>query len=90
MNKEQLVNKIAEKNDIAKADAMIAVNNVLDAISEALAEEGTVRLIGFGTFAVKERKERKGRNPQTGEEIIIPAHKAIVFKAGKALKEKIE
>ncbi|MBO8137019.1 MAG: HU family DNA-binding protein [Desulfotomaculum sp.] len=89
MNKAELVSSVAEKTELTKKDAEKAVNALFETISETLAAGDKVQLIGFGTFDVSERKERKGRNPQTGEEIIIPATKVPVFKAGKALKEMV-
>ncbi|MTI82124.1 MAG: HU family DNA-binding protein [Firmicutes bacterium] len=89
MNKAELISNVAEKTELTKKDAEKAVNALFDSISEALASEDKVQLIGFGTFDVNERKERKGRNPQTGEEITIPATKVPAFKAGKALKEMV-
>ncbi|MBM7855975.1 DNA-binding protein HU-beta [Desulfohalotomaculum tongense] len=89
MNKAELISSVAEKTELTKKDAEKAVNALLESISEALASGDKVQLVGFGTFDVSERKERKGRNPQTGEEIIIPATKVPTFKAGKALKEMV-
>ncbi|MGB3989199.1 MAG: HU family DNA-binding protein, partial [Acetivibrionales bacterium] len=77
----------SEKSDITKAEAEKALNAFIESIEEALANGDKVQLIGFGTFEVRERPARKGRNPQTNEEIMIEASKAPVFKAGKALKE---
>ena len=89
MNKSELITAAAEKAGLSKKDAEKAVNAVFDAITEALAKEEKIQLIGFGSFEVKERGERTGRNPQTGEEIKIPAAKTAVFKAGKGLKEAV-
>ncbi|MDI6600916.1 HU family DNA-binding protein [Calorimonas adulescens] len=89
MNKADLVTKVAEKSDLTKKDAEKAINAFVDAVTEALSQGDKVQLVGFGTFEVRERAERKGRNPQTREEITIPASKAPVFKAGKALKDMI-
>nr|WP_207755003.1 HU family DNA-binding protein [Desulforadius tongensis] len=89
VNKAELISSVAEKTELTKKDAEKAVNALLESISEALASGDKVQLVGFGTFDVSERKERKGRNPQTGEEIIIPATKVPTFKAGKALKEMV-
>ena len=89
MNKSGLVAKVAEKAGITKKDAEKAVNAVLDSITEALTTREEVQLVGFGTFKSRDRAERKGRNPQTGEEITIAATKVPVFRAGKSLKEAV-
>ena len=86
MTKTELIENVAQAADITKKEAAQAVNVVLDTIEKALKNEDSVALPGFGTFSVRERSERKGRNPQTGEEITIPAGKAVRFKAGKNLK----
>lgn len=90
MNKSELVGKVAEKSGLSKKDSEKAVNAMIDAIGEALAQGDKVSLVGFGTFEVRERAPRTGRNPQTGEEIAIPATKVPAFKAGKALKESVD
>jgi DNA-binding protein HU-beta len=90
VNKAELISAVAEKSELTKKDAEKAVNAIVSVISDALANNERVQLVGFGTFEVRERAERKGRNPQTKEEIIIPASKAPVFKAGKALKESVQ
>jgi DNA-binding protein HU-beta len=90
VNKAELISAVAEKSELTKKDAEKAVNALVSVITEALAANEKVQLVGFGTFEVRERAERKGRNPQTKEEIIIPASKAPVFKAGKALKESVQ
>lgn len=89
MNKTELIAKVAELTGSAKKDAEKAVCATLDAISGALSEGDKVQLVGFGTFEVKERAARTGRNPRTKEEIEIPASKLPVFKAGKALKDTV-
>ncbi|AAM25585.1 MAG: Histone family protein DNA-binding protein [Caldanaerobacter subterraneus] len=89
MNKAELVAKIAEKSELTKKDAEKALNAFIEAVQEALKNGDKVQLVGFGTFEVRERAERKGRNPQTREEITIPASKAPIFKAGKALKDLV-
>jgi len=86
MTKTELIENVAQEADMTKKEASLAVNAVLDTIEKALKNEDSVALPGFGTFSVRERSERKGRNPQTGEEITIPAGKAVRFKAGKNLK----
>lgn len=90
MNKSELISAVAEKSELTKKDAEKAVNAFVSVISETLAEGDKVQLVGFGTFEVRQRAERKGRNPQTKEEITIPASKAPVFKAGKALKDSVK
>ena len=90
MNKEDLINLVASADGFTKKQARVAVERVLNAIKEGLKKDGIVRIIGFGTFKISERKERKGRNPQTGEEIVIPAKKVIKFSPGKELNEVVE
>ncbi|VBB06379.1 prokaryotic integration host factor signature [Lucifera butyrica] len=87
MNKTELVASVAEKAAMTKKDAEKAVNALFASIEESLVKNDKVQVIGFGTFEVKTREERKGRNPQTGAEITIPASKTPVFKAGKGLKD---
>lgn len=89
MNKTELIAKVAELTDLSKKDASKAVDAVFDAISESLQGGDKVQLVGFGNFEVKSREARKGRNPQTGEEIDIPASKIPSFKAGKSLKDLV-
>jgi len=89
MNKAELINAVAEKAALSKKDSEAAVNATLEAISCALGEGEEVRLVGFGTFEVKKREARVGRNPKTKEAIQIPASKVPAFKAGKALKDAV-
>ena len=89
MNKTELVAAIAEKTDLTKKDAELALTAVVESITEALVKGDKVQLIGFGSFEVKNRAARIGRNPKTKEAIEIPASKVPVFKAGKALKDTI-
>jgi DNA-binding protein HU-beta len=89
MNKSELIDAIADHADLTKADAGKALDGLLHAVTEALKSGDSVALVGFGTFAVKDRAERKGRNPQTGEEITIKAAKIPSFKAGKSLKDAV-
>jgi DNA-binding protein HU len=89
MNKVDLVSAVAKQAELSKKDAGLAVEAVFDAISEALEKGDKVQLIGFGTFDVSERAEREGRNPRTGETMKIAASKAPRFKAGKALKDRV-
>ena len=86
MNKTELIAAVAERAELSKRDAESAVSAAIDVITEALRQEEKVQLVGFGSFEVKTRAERMGRNPQTKEPIPIPASRAPVFKAGKALK----
>ncbi len=89
MNKTELIDAVAEGADISKAAATRAVDTMLDSITAALAKGDSVTLVGFGTFTVKERAARTGRNPRTGEAIEIKAAKVPGFKAGKALKDAV-
>ena len=89
MTKAELINVVAQKTELSKKDSEKAVSAVVDAITEALASGDKVSLVGFGTFEVKERGERKGINPRTKEEITIAASKLPCFKAGKALKDAV-
>ncbi len=87
MNKSELIAEVAAKAGITKKDADAAVGAVIDVITEALTKGDKVQLVGFGTFEVRERGARTGRDPRNNEEIQIPASKAPAFKAGKALKD---
>ena len=89
MNKSELIDAIAESADISKAAAGRAIDAVVESVTNALKEGDQVTLIGFGTFSVKERAARTGRNPQTGETIQIAAANIPSFKAGKALKDAV-
>ena len=89
MNKSQLVDKIAEGADLTKAAAGRALDAFIEAVEEALKEGDQVALVGFGTFLVRERAARTGRNPQSGAVIEIAASKVPAFKAGKALKDAV-
>ena len=89
LNKQELVANVAEQANLTKKDAEKAVNAIFETIKGALSEGDRVERIGFGTFEVKARQARKGRNPRTGKEINIPASKTPVFKAGKALKDSV-
>ena len=89
-NKQDLIAKVAETAELSKKQAALVVNTVFDTISDSLANGEKVQIIGFGSFDVRERAERKGRNPQTGAELVIPASKVPGFKAGKALKETVK
>ncbi len=89
MNKAEMISNVAEKAELTKKDAEKAVTAVLETIGEALSRGDRVQLVGFGTFEIRERAARKGRNPQTGEEIDIAAARVPVFKAGKSLREAV-
>ena len=89
MTKAELIAVVGEKAGLTKKDADKAVTAVLEAITETLVSGEKVSLVGFGTFEVKERAERMGHNPQTGDAIVIAASKAPVFKAGTALKNAV-
>ena len=90
MTKTELVAAVAAKSELSKKDAEKAVNAVIDAVSETLKSGDKVQLVGFGTFEVRERAEREGKNPATGEAIHIAATKVPAFKAGKALKDLVK
>ncbi|EJV55931.1 HU family DNA-binding protein [Bacillus cereus] len=90
MNKTELINQVAVKSSLSKKDATASVQVILDQITQTLQKGESVQLIGFGTFEVRERSARTGRNPQTGEEMHIPGGKAPGFKAGKTLKEAVK
>lgn len=89
MNKGELIEAVADSTSLSKADASDAVDAVLDNITRALKRGDSVTIVGFGTFSVKARKARAGRNPRTGEVLQIPASNAPAFKAGKALKDAV-
>ena len=89
MNKNDLVTKLAERTGLAKMDAQKAVDGVFEVVTDALKSGDEVRITGFGVFVVSSRAGGKGRNPQTGEEIVIKASKAPRFRAGKPLKDAL-
>lgn len=89
MNKTELVSSVANKAGLSKKDAEKAVAAIIDSVIETVAAGDKVQLVGFGTFELRERAERKGRNPRTKEEITIAASKLPVFKAGKAFKDEV-
>ena len=89
MNKSELISTLSAKTEMSKKDAEKAVNSFIEIITASLAKDDKVQLVGFGTFMVKNRPARNARNPRTGEEIKISASKTPAFKAGKALKEKV-
>ncbi|MBE5101452.1 HU family DNA-binding protein [Priestia aryabhattai] len=90
MKKAEFVEAVASKSELTKQEAKKAVDAVFETISTTLAKGEKVQLVGFGTFEVRERAERTGRNPQTGEEMTIPATKVPGFKVGKELKEAVK
>ena len=89
MNKNDLISSVAADSGLSKADATKAVDAIFDNIEKSLKRGNEVRLVGFGTFSVADRKASTGRNPRTGESIQIPASKQPKFKAGKGLKEAV-
>lgn len=89
MNRADLVARVAETTGLPKATAEVAVATVFDAVTKAMAGGDSVSIAGFGTFGVKTREARKGRNPQTGAQIDIPAARVPGFKAGKGLKDAV-
>jgi DNA-binding protein HU-beta len=90
MNRADLVTRIAKDADITKRQAEKALNALVSGVQEALSKGDSITLVGFGTFSVMSRAARKGRNPQTGREIFIPASKTPKFKPGKSLREAIK
>ncbi len=90
MNKGELVKKLASKSGMSQTNAQKALDAILDTVSEELRQGGKVNLVGFGTFSVSHRQDRKGRNPQTGEEILVPGGNVPKFKPGKALREAVD
>jgi DNA-binding protein HU-beta len=89
MNKSDLIAAVAAKTGETKKNAEASINALIDVIAESLKDGEKIQVVGFGSFEVRERAERKGRNPQTGKEMKIAAKKAPVFKAGKALKDAV-
>ena len=90
MNRTELISAMSEKSELTKVDTEKALKAFIDTVTEELKNGGKVQLVGFGTFEVTERAARKGRNPKTSEEIMIPASKSPRFKAGKALKDIVK
>lgn len=89
MNKAELINAIAEQTGLSKKDTESTINSFVNVVSDELAKKEKVQLVGFGTFETRKRAARTGRNPQTGEELKIDAATVPAFKAGKALKDKV-
>ena len=90
MNKIELVTKMAEKSNLTKKEAALALDAFIDSVEEALENREKVQLVGFGTFETRERAAREGRNPRTKEAITIPASTVPVFKAGKEFKDRVK
>jgi DNA-binding protein HU-beta len=90
MNKSELIQAVAESAEVSKAAAARAVDGMVEAVTGALKKGATVTLVGFGTFSVRKRAARTGRNPRTGAQIKIPSTKTPVFKPGKALKDAVK
>ncbi len=90
MNKLDLIKAVAEKTNTTLAESTKVINAFLEVVQDTLSHEEDIILTGFGTFKVSSRAERKSRNPQTGEEIIVPATKVPTFKAGKQLKDSVK
>ena len=90
MTKADLITKIAEKSELSKKDSEKALNAVIAAVTDALVEGDKIQLTGFGTFEVRDKKEKEAINPRTKEKIIVPARKSPAFKAGKALKDAVD
>ncbi len=90
MNKQDLIGLVAEKAGLSKKESDAAITTIIDGIADALAKGDKVQLVGFGTFEVRQRQAREGRNPSTGEAIKIAASKVPAFKPGKALKDKVK
>ncbi len=89
MNKAQLVDSMASMTGLTKADTERTLEAFVQSVTKSIQKNEEVKLVGFGTFSVSDRKERTGRNPQTGEEILIPARKVPVFRPGKELKSSV-
>ncbi|MDD6275727.1 MAG: HU family DNA-binding protein [Clostridia bacterium] len=90
MNKTEFISAVAEKGEMDKKSAEKAVNAVFGAVEDALKAGQKIQLVGFGTFEVRERAEKQGRNPRTGETMVVPASKVPAFKAGAALKNAVK
>lgn len=89
MNRSELVAMMAEKSGLTKKDSESSLSAFIDSVTEALKKGDKIQLVGFGTFEMRKRAARKGKNPQTGKEIDIPASNAVGFKAGKTLKDSV-
>ena len=89
MNKVELTKSVATRTGVTQKDAAVYVDAVIESIKDGMIEDGKVQIVGFGTFDVKSRGERQGKNPKTGEPLVIPASKTPHFKAGKNFKERV-
>ena len=89
MNKVELTKSVATRTGVTQKDAAVYVDAVIESIKDGMIEDGKVQIVGFGTFEVKERAEREGRNPATNQPMLIPATRVLKFKAGKALKDAV-
>lgn len=89
MNKVELTKSVATRTGVTQKDAAVYVDAVIESIKDGMIEDGKVQIVGFGTFEVKERAEREGRNPATNQPMLIPATKVLKFKVGKALKDAV-
>ena len=89
MNKVELTKSVATRTGVTQKDAAVYVDAVIESIKDGMIKDGKVQIVGFGTFEVKERAEREGRNPATNQPMLIPATKVLKFKAGKALKDAV-
>lgn len=89
MNRKELVTEIASRSQLTQKDVDKVLANFFDIVGDTLAKQGKIQLVGFGAFEVRERSARTGKNPRTGESVEIAAGKTPVFRAGKALKEKV-
>ena len=89
MNKVELTKSVATRTGVTQKDAAVYVDAVIESIKDGMIEDGKVQIVGFGTFEVKERADREGRNPATNQPMLIPATKVLKFKAGTKLKEEI-
>ena len=90
MTKSSLINQIGQQLNLTRKEAEMAVNTVFDSISNSLERGNRVELRGFGSFGLKERRAREGRNPKTGEKVMVEAKRVLFFKAGKALRERVD
>ena len=90
MNKAELISSVAKSANVTKVKAKMVLNNVLKNMVNTMKDGEKVSLFGFGTFSVVERVEKKGRNPNTGQDVIIPAHNSVKFKSGKALYGRVQ
>lgn len=89
MNKVELTKSVATRTGVTQKDAAVYVDAVIESIKDGMIEDGKVQIVGFGTFEVKERAEREGRNPATNQPMLIPATRVLKFKVGKALKDAV-